>query len=337
MKRLPTWAVALACAASIVGSVTYLATVPTEVRATLLFAKTTGGGGGAPTGSCSQSTAFFARVWALPATLDGTVGGSGHVAAYDNLICGLVTDGVFATLDTLWVTATAAATGSSTAVANLNLVSSSFPLIAAGSPAFTANSGYDAVGEGSATGVYMHTGFTPSSSGGHQTLNNTTISAYTFTNFQSGSQYYMNGATDGTQGTGICPRSNTDQLLGQINEPVSLVTNVAAIGSSNGSTVVVRTANNASVIYRAGVPRTTVVLQNSSALVTAELDFSAQNFNGAHYASPWQGASMSIGSQLTALQVSSLGSTAVTSGNAAGQTGLVPRLCVYMAAIHGSC
>jgi hypothetical protein len=59
----------------------------------------TGGGGFTP--SCSQSSAFLARTSGLDTT---------HKTAYDTLICGLVTDALWSSLDALYIFATADAT-----------------------------------------------------------------------------------------------------------------------------------------------------------------------------------------------------------------------------------
>jgi hypothetical protein len=62
------------------------------------------------------------------------------------------------------------------------------------------------------------------------------------------------------------------------------------------------------------------------------------NDNGAAAGgSSLQVAAASIGGYLTAAQISSLGSTPVTSANAAAATGLVPRVCTALTTIYGSC
>jgi hypothetical protein len=156
------------------------------------------GTGAAPTGTCPESTAFFARVWALPATLDGTIGTAAgptnHLRAYDDLICGLKADGNWAVLDVLYVFATNTATGTNTAVANLNLVSSSFtalPTTGANAPGFLANSGYIGV-DNSAT-VYIDTQFNTASSGGHWVNNAGAFMIWNLTNNTNVPKYVMMG------------------------------------------------------------------------------------------------------------------------------------------------
>jgi hypothetical protein len=106
----------------------------------------------ASAGGCSQATTVLAR-------LDGTE----NTSALTTLICGMVTDGTYSMLDTLYVFATS---NTSNAVKNL-ATSSSFNLTANGTISFTANAGY--TGDGS-TG-YFTTGYTPSTSATNYTLN----------------------------------------------------------------------------------------------------------------------------------------------------------------------
>ena len=87
--------------------------------------------------TCSQASDFIARTTGFSNT-DKT--------NYDNLICGMVTDGDWANLDALYVGAAPNQTASL-----LNLVSTSFALSLTGSPTFTANQGWT----GGATGNYV--------------------------------------------------------------------------------------------------------------------------------------------------------------------------------------
>ncbi len=101
--------------------------------------------GAGASGSCSSSSSFLARTSGLDAT---------HTSAYDALICGLVTDGIFSKLDFLQVYATQDST-----TANLNLVSTNFTAVPHGSPTFTVDRGYTGV-DGSTT-VYVDSTFNP--------------------------------------------------------------------------------------------------------------------------------------------------------------------------------
>lgn len=94
---------------------------------------------------CAEYTAFLARTTGMNAT---------HQTAYQNLICGLVTDGVWSKLDILYIFATQTST-----IAQLNLVSSSFNATIVGSPTFTADLGYNGTDNGVAN--YINTTFNP--------------------------------------------------------------------------------------------------------------------------------------------------------------------------------
>lgn len=95
----------------------------------------TGGGG------CSQATAFLARV-------------SNHTndTNYTTMICGLVTDGVYAKLDLLYIFA---ANNSTDAL--LNIIASTTTTLSATAPTFTANTGF--AGNGTSASINV-TGYT---------------------------------------------------------------------------------------------------------------------------------------------------------------------------------
>lgn len=133
----------------------------TGVAATL---STTGGG------DASQTTAFLARADAL-----STVG-STERAAYKALINGLVSDGVFAKLDTLYVAAT-----DTSAHGLLNLISSSFNSTITGSVAFVADLGFSG-----AASANIDTGFVPSTAGGNFTLNSASMFTWVNTAGETG-------------------------------------------------------------------------------------------------------------------------------------------------------
>ncbi len=109
----------------------------------------------ARTTSCSQATAFLARV-----SVDAN-----HQADYTNLICGLVTDGIWSKLDVLYIFAT-----QNSSAALTNLINSSDTATASGTPAFTADSGYSV-----STGNFISTNY----------------------NFSTGTNYTQNSASFG--------------------------------------------------------------------------------------------------------------------------------------------
>jgi len=116
--------------------------------------KTPGGG------ACSQATAFLGRASGLNAA---------HTTAYTNLICGLVSDGVWSNLDGLYVFAT-----NSQANALLNLVSSSWNLTITGALTFNADSDMT----GSVGANYMSTGYVDNGGAGQFALGNASFSVW---------------------------------------------------------------------------------------------------------------------------------------------------------------
>jgi hypothetical protein len=87
-------------------------------------------------GRCAEATAFLTRANAIVA-IDAP-----HTTAYNNLICGLVEDGTYSKLDTLYVLATQSDGGSpGDGIAKLNLIKNSFNLVGHGTYAFAADKG----------------------------------------------------------------------------------------------------------------------------------------------------------------------------------------------------
>jgi hypothetical protein len=319
MKRLSAWAAAFLCVATILTGVSYLATAPTAVRANLLQGPT-GTAPVAPTGSCSQSTAFFARVWALPATLDGTVGGTAgptnHLAAYDNFICGLVTDTVIDLMDALYIFATNTATGTNTAVADLNLLSSNYPITAHGSPTFTANAGY--TGVDSSTTVYLDTPLNPSTYGGFCILNSCHVSVHSFTATQATA---TGGAELDASSTGtslqllIYYSDSTSYGYGNTTSAVNCLPGTAA-----GNWIMSRTTSSIQHIIHdgadcsiAGQGAAPVSLPNANLTILARSDHSTGGGR--------QIGEASIGAGIDATRAANFRT----------------RLCTYMTAVHGSC
>jgi hypothetical protein len=303
---------------------------------------------GAPTGNCAESTAFFARVYGAPvsATLDGTVGasigaGTGHLGAYDALLCNLNAshDNVLSSQDALWITATDDAThtpATAQKIANLNLLGSNFTLIPVGNPPFTANTGYAPSATEGTTGIYLNTQFTPSAGGTHYVLGNALIHAWTFTSFHSNSQYQSMGADDATQTTGISPWTTgaTSNFFATLSEGVGAAGISTTVGTSTGSSLVARNSTSSTagsiLLYRNGAVQTTVPTGTPTVgLVTIPLDFGGENYRGTHYASPYQVAAGGFGGNLS-------GSFVMT-GTITTGTGLVARICQYLTAVHGSC
>lgn len=120
-------------------------------------------------GDAAATTAFLARVAAIPVTLDGT-----HLAAYKALINGLMSDSIFASLDALYILSTqSSATGDNMHVARLNLISTSYSLTGTGMT-FVADRGVTDAGGA----AFFDTGFTPSTAGGVYALNDAHLSVW---------------------------------------------------------------------------------------------------------------------------------------------------------------
>jgi chitodextrinase len=112
---------------------------------------------------CGAAASFLARAPAQDAA---------HTTAYQNLICGLVTDGVWPSIDVLYMLA---AVDQTTALTNLT--NSSYSGSKIGTPAFTANTGFS----GGSPGNGIDTGWFPAD-GPNYTLNNASYGAWDLSN-----------------------------------------------------------------------------------------------------------------------------------------------------------
>ena len=128
--------------------------------------------------NCSQGTQFLSRV-----TVDAT-----HQNAYKSLICGLVGDGVWSKLDTLYVFAT-----QNSGAALQNLVSSSFTASTSSSPTFTADTGY--AGNGSST--YIDSNYNVSTNATNYSRNSASLFAWsTETSVDNGAAVGISDSND---------------------------------------------------------------------------------------------------------------------------------------------
>ncbi len=107
------------------------------------------------TPSCTASTNWLARATNVTLTADKT--------NYDNLLCGLVTDGVLAKLDALYIYGAPDST-----TAKLNLAQNAYNSTQTGSLTFTAYTGFT----GDAATGYLDTGFNPFSASSPQFTQN---------------------------------------------------------------------------------------------------------------------------------------------------------------------
>jgi hypothetical protein len=143
-------------------------------------------------GGCSQATAFLARTSGLSGS---------QQTAYQNLICGEVTDGTFALLDWEYVFAT-----STTANADLNLISSSYTPTINGTETFAAYGGY--TGDGSSG--WINSNYNLSTSGGHFAQNSATVGACQLNSRTASNQGASIGGSSGTLVIQLNPLNSGD-------------------------------------------------------------------------------------------------------------------------------
>jgi hypothetical protein len=189
-------------------------------------------GGG---GSCvsTQGNNFLART----SGLDGT-----HTTAYCTMIDGLVSDGVWAKLDALYIFAT-----NSSANAILNLIGNSNNAVNH-SATFTANAGFN--GNGSST--YVDTTVDPTATVQY-TQNSAHFSVWGNSTSPSASGgragYLDGGATKGTY-IGIGDAGSTS--LGGINNAFGRDLNSSGVGNQKNHILINRSASNARQLYISG-------------------------------------------------------------------------------------
>ena len=146
-----------------------------------------GASGGGFTPSSTQSTNFLNRVAAVTGVGSPTYGlSTTERNAYDTMITGIVSDlggntslATWPVFDFLYIFATA-----SPAVAALNLISSSYPIIVHGSPTFNPDHGYTGIAS-----AYLDTQFVPNVGTPNYVEDNASAWLWTLTNFASGTDY----------------------------------------------------------------------------------------------------------------------------------------------------
>jgi hypothetical protein len=175
-------------------------------------------------GVCSQATTFLTRISGLSGT---------QTSAYQNLICGIVTDGTRSLMDALYVFAT-----NRTTTANLTLVSTSFGLTKVGTETFTANAGY--AGDG-LTG-YFTTGYNTTIAGGNWTQNSASMGDCTLTNRSLGGGLTDMGVVDAT--TFIASNVTANNASGNLQAPLN-DSNFPSFATSQaqGSDIISRTSS----------------------------------------------------------------------------------------------
>lgn len=234
--------------------------------------------------SCSQSTAYFARV-----TIPG-----GNQPAYATLICGLVADGVWAKLDALYVLAAPSQT-----IAEANLVSSSYTLTPHGTLYFAAGIGW----QGDGVAGYLDTGFVPSTAGGNFALNSASLGVVVASEGQ-----FLEGAAEigsfNTANTGydyIYPLY-TDGNAYASASGVGNASAVSAYGDVVGTWVLSRTGATTETLYRNGASFASgtdpaVTLANLSELLLARRNNgpTIANYSGDTLSAAFLGAGLTSG------------------------------------------
>lgn len=223
-------------------------------------------------GGCSQATAFLAR------------NGNAHPTETTALICGLVTDGVFAKLDALYIFAT-----DTSAHALLNLVSASFNASLIGAPTFTADRGF--TGTGSLSNV-VDTGFNPSTAAGLYTQNSAHLSAWSNT---TGADPGSVAGANGVSLTSIYPNFGTSDTYVRINDNVASgqIGTTAGLGWYMGS----RNSSSNRDAYNNNTSLGNTPSATSAALANLNIYFLGSNTNDATNRQITMG---SIGGALTA-------------------------------------
>jgi hypothetical protein len=302
-------------------------------------------GGGAATGTCAASTAWLARVYAA----NGNANLSATTTLDDTMICGMVSDGVWAKMDAIWLPGGF----SSQPVSNLNMLANTFPLTVHGAPAWAANAGY--TGTASATPAnYLDTGFNILSSGTTYTNTNAHVSVWIYNDLQSASAGVgiVLGAQATNNGTYFIPWYNDGDTYFTVNNTISAQA-IAVLAHTIGSWVLNRCAGCSALgqLFRNGVSVTlSPTLGAATTAPSLSIYLLAGNVSGvATDGAGLQVAAVTVGGTVVGNPdtlcvggtscVSSLGSTPVTAANASGATGLVPRLCARLAAVHagGTC
>lgn len=213
------------------------------------------------TSSCTQSANFQARTSGQDAT---------HLAAYDALICGLVSQAstisgtLFSRLDALWMVR-----GADSTVIRLNLIQNAFNLTSNGSITFVANAGV--ISDGS-TGYYS-TGYNPTAVGGQFSQDSASIMACTSATLPVTTEFSI-GSNDGTESTFLAAAGGV--MVASVN------TNAAFFSSLSGAAGLyhaVRDGASSQVIYVNGSSAGTSV-GSSSGNINATLNLLARNGNG---------------------------------------------------------
>ena len=233
---------------------------------------------------------YSATVWQFlnrTSGLDAT-----HVSAYQALIDGLVTDGVWSKLDVLYIYATQSA-----ANASLNLVSNNYNAGVRGSPTFTVDRGF--TGVDNSTTVFIDTGFNCTSAPSPKfTQNSGHLSAWNVTN-----NWAYNGAIgsylSGPGNANNCqPQDKGSGYGSYVICANGVIGDQITVANASGHFIANRTGVNAKTGYRNAVAIMTRS-DTSTAPHNVNLTALGVNVDGVPKGAGFQLAMNSIGSGLT--------------------------------------
>lgn len=160
-----------------------------------------------------------------------------HNTAFTTLIDSLVTNGIWAKLDALYIFAT-----DTSAHALLNVKSTSFVPTLVNAPTFTADRGFT----GNGTSSYVDSNFNPTTSGGQFTQNSACFGAWSLTTATAAGSVVDAGWIS-TNGTFVRCKALSGSYSGRVNQGTS---DTFAVADGAGLFSVNRSASNATQHYR---------------------------------------------------------------------------------------
>ncbi len=238
-------------------------------------------------GDCAEATAFFARAPGLD---------NAHAKAYDDLICGLVTDGVWSKFDVLHVYATQNQT-----IALLNLVSANYKGVGGFLPVFTVDRGFTGA-DGNHT-IFVDTQFNPVTAVSPLfTRDDAHVSAWNVINVDSTNPIIGLSDVPSLHITTLYPEFTSSGTLYCVNCNGTI--SPVATADSTGFYLADRTSSTSLLGYKNGVNEFTDNANSSTPLVNGEIYVcSGNNITSTPSGSPYQTAMSSIGSSLTPTDV----------------------------------
>lgn len=209
------------------------------------------------TPTSTESSNFLARTSGLNDT---------RKTAYDTLITGLVTDGIFAKQDAIYIFATDTSTN-----ALLSLVSATYDATATGSPTFTADAGFTG-----ASGKYINTNFNATTAVSPKfSTNSASMWAWSNKSAQDASGTF--GTVTGINVTYLVPRFTDDKFYAATND--ASFNNTASTDGS-GLSAANRSTSTATQRYKNG---SSVGTSTVSSTALQNTNLAIMRVNGAEY------------------------------------------------------